>query len=177
VVDEGAAEGVGALLGRVRLAKKAGFALLGVADDHRADANPGAGGDADGLDPAHTHFVLVPAGGRQDHARWVAAVADAVAGGNRSVALVAGGGEPAWADVAAHVRAGRLVMAVSRSGGVADHLAAALAGRPADERAGPLARSGQMCAVDPGGGAARVADQLRAALSRPDALGPGPRPS
>jgi hypothetical protein len=174
VVDEGAAEGVGALLGRVRLAKKAGFALLGVADDDRAGA---ADDDADGLDPEHTHFVLVPAGGRQDHARWVAAVADAVAGGNRSVALVAGGGEPAWADVAAHVRAGRLVMAVSRSGGVADHLGAALAGRPADDRAGPLARSGRICAVDPAGGAARVADQLRTALSRPDALGPGPRPS
>jgi hypothetical protein len=108
--------------------------------------------------------------------RWIASVADAVAGGNRSVALVTGGGAPAWDDVAEHVRAGRLVMAVARSGGVADHLAAALAGRPADDRAAALARSGQVCAVDPGKGAAHVADELRAALSRPDAIGPAPSP-
>jgi hypothetical protein len=66
-------------------------------------------------------------------------------------------------------------MAVARSGGVADHLAAALAGRPADGRAHALVKSGQIFAVDPARGAAHVADTLRNALSRPDALGPAPR--
>jgi hypothetical protein len=162
VVDEGAAGGMGALLGEARRRKKAGFPLLGVAPDD------GEGGPH-GLDPEHTHFVLVP---REGGTRWLSAVAAAVAGGNRSVALVAAGGAPAWESVAAHVRAGRLVMTIARSGGVADHLAAAVAGRPSDPRARALVASGQVCAVDPGRGATSVADALRSALSRPDALGP-----
>ncbi len=171
VVDDGTSGGVAGLLGEIRVRTKAAFPLLGVAPDDGRDA------DGDGLDPEHTHFVLVPAHDRRDLSRWLASVAGAVGGGNRSVALVAAGGGPAWDDVAALVDAGRTVMAVSRTGGVADHLAAALAGRPADERALALARSGQICAVDPGRGATVVADELRAALSRPDALGPGPEPS
>lgn len=167
VLDEGDARGMGGLLGGVRRRAKAGFPLIGVAGDAADPAD---------LDSEHTHYVFVPADGGLQGARWVAAVASAVAGGNRSVALVAAGGEPAWESVAAHVGAGRLVMAVARSGGVADQLAAALAGRGADTRARSLAGSGQVCAVDPGRGAAHVADTLRSALSRPDALGPGPAP-
>lgn len=168
VVDEGDAGGVGALLGQVRRDRKAGFPLVGVAPDE---------GGSEGLDPEHTHFVLVPAGAVADRARWISSVATAVAGGNRSVALVAAGGEPAWEAVRAHVRAGRLVMAVARTGGVADHLAAAVTGRRADGRAGPLAASGQVCAIDPSRGASAVADMVRSALSRPNALNPGPTPS
>ena len=167
VVDEGDAHGMGGLLGGVRRRTKAGFPLVGVASD---------AADPTGLDSEHTHYVFVPADGGPPGARWVAAVTSAVAGGNRSVALVAAGGEPAWDSVAAHVRAGRLVMAVARSGGVADQLAAALAGRGADGRARALAGSGQICMVDPARGATHVADTLRSALTRPGAVGPGPAP-
>jgi hypothetical protein len=173
VVDDGAAGGVAALLGQIRLRRKAGFALLGVAPDD------GRHVDGAGLDPEHTHFVLVPAGAPDARAAWVAAVAGAVAGGNGSVALVTGGGEPAWDDVVEHVRAGRAVLAVARTGGVADHLAAALAGRPADARAAMLARTGNVRAADPGRGAAHVAEELRTMLrtagrSSPAELGPAP---
>ena len=171
VVDEGDAGGLAGVLGHARLHKKAGFPMVGVAAHGRSPQEV----DADTLDPAHTHLVFVPSGDGAGLARWVAAVATAVAGGNRSVALSVAGGEPAWESVAAQIREDRLVMAVARSGGVADHLAAALAGRPADGRAGALVRSGQIFAVDPARGAAHVADTLRNALSRPDALGPGPR--
>lgn len=164
VVDEGDAGGLAAMLGEARRRKKAGFPLVGVTPDPA---------DSDALDPQHTHFVLVPADDGARLARWTAAVATATAGGNRSVALAAAGGEPAWSSLEAHVAAGRLVMAVARSGGVADHLAAALAGRAADVRAGWLVASGQISAVDPALGAAHVADVLRSALGRPDALGPG----
>ncbi|HEX2048148.1 MAG TPA: hypothetical protein VHF27_10305 [Acidimicrobiales bacterium] len=168
VVDEGDRDGVGALLGQVRRHKKAGFPLVGVAAE---------GEGREELDSEHTHFVLVPTDSGADRARWISTVATAVSGGNRSVALVAAGGEPAWEAVAAHVRAGRLVMAVGRSGGVADHLAAALAGQPADGRARSLAATGQVCALDPGRGASSVADMVRTALSRPNALNPGRSPS
>lgn len=168
VVDEGDSLGAGALLGQIRRRKKAGFPLVGVAPDDDG---------AQGLDAEHTHFVLVPSAGVGDRARWISSVATAMAGGNRSVALVAAGGESAWESVVAHVRAGRLVMAVARSGGVADQLAGALAGHGGDPRARALASSGQVCAVDPGRGASWVADAVRTALSRPDALNPGPAPS
>lgn len=168
VVDEGDRGGVGALLGQVRRSKEAGFPLVGVAPDSDG---------SEGLDSEHTHFVLVPTGHGADRARWISTVASAVSGGNRSVALLAAGGEPAWDAAAAHVRAGRLVMVVARTGGVADHLAAALAGRWADGRARSLAASGQVCALDPGRGASSVADMVRTALSRPNALTAGPSPS
>jgi hypothetical protein len=170
IVDEGVGGGVATPLGAARRRKKAGFPIVGVAPDGAAPKER----DDGTLDSEHTHFVLVPADDSADVAQWVAAVATAAAGGNRSVALVAAGGEVAWDSVAAHIRAGRLVMAVARSGGVADQLAAALAGRTTDRRAASLASSGQVCAVDPGRGASFVADMLRSALSRPNALGPAP---
>ena len=169
VVDEGDADGLSAVLGRARHHKKAGFPFLGVASH---GGRPGQV-DPDTLDSAHTHLVFVPGAPGPGLARWVAAVATAVAGGNRSVALAVAGGEPAWESVAAQLREDRLVMAVARSGGVADHLAGALAGRPADARAHALVASGRIVAVDPARGAAHVADTLRSALSRPDALGAG----
>jgi hypothetical protein len=168
VVDEGDPGGLAAALGHARDRKKAGFPMIGVA----SDGGMAGMADPDDLEAAHTHFVFVPAGRGAAMARWVAAVAGAVAGGNRSVALAVAGGEPAWESVAAHVRADRLVMAVARSGGVADQLAAAAWGRPADQRALALAKSGQVFAIDPAKGAAFVAGTLRNVLSRPDALGP-----
>ena len=163
VVGDGERGGLATALGQARRHKKATFPFLGVASDAAVAAD---------LDPAHTHFVLAADDDGEGIARWIASAATAVAGGNRSVALAVAGGEPAWDDLAAHVRAGRLVMAVARSGGVADHLAAALANRPADSRAHALAGSGQVFAVDPGRGAGHVADTLRTALARPDALPP-----
>ena len=164
VVGDGTAGGLGEALGQARRRKKAGFPMIGVASD---------GSEAKALEPEHTHFVLVPADHGAGVARWVAQVAAATAGGNRSVAVVTAGGEPAWEAVAAHARAGRLVMAVGRTGGGADQLAAACGDRVSDPRARALAASGQVFAVDPGQGAAHVANVLRGALSRPDALGPG----
>jgi len=168
VVDEGDAGGLAAALGQARRRHNAGFPFVGVA----ADRGRPSVVDPETLDPAHTHLVIVPAGPRTGLAGWVASVATAVAGGNRSVALAVAGGEPAWESVAAQIRVDRLVMAVARTGGAADHLAAALSGRPADRRAHALVASGQIFAVDPARGAAHVADTLRSALSRPDALGP-----
>ena len=166
VVGDGSPGGLGEALGRARQRKKAGFPMVGVASD-------GAGtGD---LEAQHTHFVLVPADHGAGLARWVSAVAGAAAGGNRSVAVVTAGGETAWEAVNAHARDGRLVMVVARTGGVADQLADACAGRPSDPRARALAGSGQIFPVDPAGGAARVAEVLHNALSRPDAIGPAPQ--
>lgn len=163
VLDEGQPGGLAAALGGARRRKNAGFPMVGVAAE---------GVDSSDIEPAHTHLVFVPGSGAGGMARWVAAVATALAGGNRSVALALAGGEGAWESVAAHVRANRVILAIARTGGVADQLAAAVAGRPADRRALALAGSGQILAVDPADGAASVAATLRNALSRPNALNP-----
>ena len=173
VVDEGHAGGIGAALGEACSRKKARFPVIGVAPDRRGDADGAISGD--GLDPNHSHFVVVPAHRPGWAAVWTSSVATALAGGNRSVAVVTSGGDGAWDSVAEHSKAGRLVMAVARTGGVADHLVAALKGNASDPRAVPLAASGQVFAVDPATGASHVADRLRTALSRPDALEPGGR--
>lgn len=162
VVDEGQRGGCGARLGQACRKRNAGFPLIGVAPEHRA----GDGAHA-GLDPNHTHFVVVPADRPGWAATWTSAVTSALAGGNRSVALVTAGGEPAWESVAEHTRAGRLVMAVARTGGVADHLAAAIRGATTDRRAAPLVASGHVHVLDPAKGAAHVAGVLRRALGRP----------
>ncbi|MDQ6727371.1 MAG: hypothetical protein M3066_14570 [Actinomycetota bacterium] len=173
VVDEGDAGGVGARLGEASRAKQAQFPLVGVAAEHQA-------GSGDGLDSNHTHFVVVPADRPGWAARWTSSVASALAGGHGSVALLTGGGDAAWRSVAAQVADGRRVLAVARTGGAADHLAAAARGNSADSRAGPLVASGQVLVADPSRGAAHLAEVLRQALDpppaggRPAALGPGP---
>lgn len=172
VVDEGHVGGVGAILAEACRHKKARFPLVGVAPERGRPGDDASSGE--GLDSGHSHFVVVPADRPGWAATWTSSVASALAGGNRSVALVTSGGDGAWESVAEHTKAGRLVMAVARTGGVADHLAAALRGNAADPRAAPLAASGQIFVVDPAKGAAHVADMLRNALSRPDTLGPGP---
>lgn len=172
VIDEGDISGVGALLGLACRRRKAQFPLVGVAAEHRA-------GSGDGLDPNHTHFVVVPADRPDWSPAWISSVCSALAGGNGSVALVTAGGGPAWASVAEHTKAGRPIVAVARTGGTADHLAAAMKGNAADPRAAPLAASGHVSVVDPAKGAAHVAEVLRAALGQGGppagarALGPG----
>jgi len=172
VVEEGRADGLGARLAEACQARNARFPLVGVAAEHQA-------GGGDGLDPNHTHFVVVAADRPGWQATWTSSVASALAGGHGSVALVTAGGEAAWRSVVAHTQAGRLVVAVRRTGGVADHLVAALNGNAADDRAWRLAASGRVAAVDPAQGARHVVDVLRGALRsqaahrRPPALGPG----
>lgn len=171
VVDEGRTPGIGALVGEACRRRTADFPLVGVAPNDVVEST-------EDLDSNHTHFVAVPADEPGWAALWTSRVASALAGGHRSVALVIAGGEPAWESLAEHRRAGRLIMAVARTGGVADHLAASLKGQAADRRAGPLTASGRVFAADPAKGATRVAELLRRALTReepgpPRALGPG----
>jgi hypothetical protein len=161
VVDAGQRAGIAGLVGRARRVARAQFALVGVA----ADAGVGDHPRPD-LDPDHSHFVLLPRADADDDAWWLQEVAGALAGGNHALTLLAGGGSAAWAVVAEGVRAGRPVLAVARTGGLADELAAAGRGREAGGRAAELAASGLVQAVDPAQGVAHVAGVLGTALGR-----------
>lgn len=88
-----------------------------VPDEHGDETVP--------LEPHHTHFLLV----RGD--RWgietdaMLALAEALGRTAPSIAVLAGGGEGAKREVLAHARAGREIVVVAGTGGVADDLAQA----------------------------------------------------
>ena len=88
--------------------------LVGVAPRRRAGVP---------LEPHHTHFVLVDGDAWGDETPALLALADALGRLAPSVAVICGGGEGTRSEVAGHRRAGRPIVAVAGSGGVADELA------------------------------------------------------
>ncbi len=76
------------------------------------------------LDPHHSHFLLVPGEHWGDESPWLTAVAERLAGGRGTLMLVAGGGEVTRWDVLHRLRQRGRVLALARSGGTADALAA-----------------------------------------------------
>jgi hypothetical protein len=151
IVDGGTDAGVMRLVGRAHAKAGADVPLVGVV----VQALAGLPGKPvvppmAALEPRHTHFVLVPGSSWGDEAPWIARIAGAVAGDLPSVAALVNGGEIAWTDVAQSIAAGRRVLAVAGTGGTADALAAAAAGKPADDRAAALVRTGLVEAVAPG---------------------------
>lgn len=112
VVTGGTDAGIFAIFGAAMTEPSA--PLIGVAPCDR---------DGVALEPHHTHFVLV----QGDH--WgvetpvLLALADAL---SPSVAVICGGGPVTRTEVAGHIAAGRPVIAVAGSGGVADELGSAV---------------------------------------------------
>ena len=88
--------------------------LVGVAPRHR---------DGVALEPHHTHFVLVEGDTWGDETPALLALADALGRLAPSVVVVCGGGAVTRAEGTGHRRAGRPIVAVAGSGGVADELA------------------------------------------------------
>jgi hypothetical protein len=74
------------------------------------------------LEPHHTHVVLVDGDSWGDETPALLALAEALARLGPSVAVICGGGAVTRAEVAGHQRAGRPIVAVAGSGGVADEL-------------------------------------------------------
>ena len=167
-VDGGTWSGVMRLLGEARSGASADFPLVGVAAAGTValPGGPPPREDAAPLDPDHTHFVLVPGDDWGDEAGWIAQVATDLADGRPSATVLVNGGEIAYSDVGRSLDAGRPVLTVAGSGRTADQLADAAQGRPADERAVALVKSGLVQAVpadDPG----RLASVLSAVLTGP----------
>ena len=112
------------------------FALFGAAmGDPSAPLVGVAPSERDGvpLEPHHTHFVLVQGDAWGVETPALLALADALTRLAPSGAVICGGGPVTRTEVAGHVRAGRPVVAVAGSGGVADDLESAVdAGRVVD---------------------------------------------
>jgi hypothetical protein len=164
-IDGGTWSGVMRLLGEARSAADAGFPLIGVAAAGTVTL-PGDQPSRDRamLDPDHTHFVLVPGDHWGAESGWITRVATELAGDAATATVVINGGEIAYSDIQRSLAAGRPVITVAGSGRIADQLAAALEGGPADERAVALVKSGLVQAV-PADGPARLASVLTSVLT------------
>ena len=165
-IDGGTWSGVMRLLGEARSVTDAGFPLVGVAAAGTVTL-PGDQPSQDRamLDPDHSHFVLVPGDHWGAESGWIARVATELAGDAATATVVINGGEIAYSDVQRSLAAGRPVIAVAGSGRIADQLAAAVEGGPADERAVALVKSGLVQSV-PADGPARLASVLTSVLTR-----------
>ena len=167
-IDGGTCSGVMRLLGEARSSARSDFPLIGVAAAGTVTLPGGQPprDDAAPLDPDHTHFVLVPGDEWGAEAHWIAQVATDLAGIRPSATVLVNGGEIAYSDVERSLDAGRPVLTVAGSGRTADQLAAAVHGRPADERAVALVKPGLVQAV-PADDQGRLASVLSAILTGP----------
>src|SRR5204862_2203577 len=101
-----------------------------------------------GLEPNHTHFVLVPGSQWGEEAPWLARLATVVAGDEGSATVCVNGGEITVADVRHSIEAGRHVVVLDGSGRTADTLAAGVRGEQSDPAVAALAGSKYVHAVD-----------------------------
>jgi hypothetical protein len=148
IVDGGTDAGVMQILGRQR-SRGYSFPLVGVVVDSLA-VEPGRQPDGEqaALEPNHSHAVLVPGEEWGDEVPWLVRVADALAAGAPSMTVLANGGDIAFADAAASVNRGRVLLTLDGSGRTADAIAAAARGEPADERARAVVASGLVHVLD-----------------------------
>jgi SLOG in TRPM, prokaryote len=142
VLDGGTDSGVMKVIGQARQAAGAQFPLVGVAAEGTVIL-PGmpAARDAAGLEPHHSHIILVPGSTWGDESPWLSRIATSIADGRPSVTLVVNGGEITYDDITHSLQSGRPVIVVAGTGRTADAIAAARDGRGDDLRAMRIAAS------------------------------------
>lgn len=75
------------------------------------------------LETHYSHFILVPGSKLGDEAPWIVDTATLLSKEHRSVTLLINGGEVSRKDIELSLENGRPVIALSRTGGLADELA------------------------------------------------------
>lgn len=76
------------------------------------------------LEPHFSHFILVPGSQFGDESPWIADAATILSQGYRSVTILINGGEESRKDIDLSLEIGRPIIALSRTGRLADELAA-----------------------------------------------------
>ena len=74
------------------------------------------------LEPHYTHFILVPGSNFGDESPWIVATATLLSKEHRSVTVLINGGEVSRKDIDLSLKEGRPVVALSRTGRLADEL-------------------------------------------------------
>jgi hypothetical protein len=75
------------------------------------------------LEPHYSHFILVPGSEFGDESAWIVDSATLLSKGHRSVTILINGGEVSRKDIKLSLENGRPVIALSRTGRLADNLA------------------------------------------------------
>lgn len=76
------------------------------------------------LEPHHSHFILVPGSNFGDESPWIFETATALSGQHGTVTILLNGGEVSRKDIDLSLEKGRPVVVLSRTGRLADELAA-----------------------------------------------------
>jgi hypothetical protein len=74
------------------------------------------------LDPNYSHFILVPGSDFGDESPWIVDAASILSKGHRSVTILINGGEVSRKDIELSLKQERPVIALSRTGRLADEL-------------------------------------------------------
>ena len=160
VICGGTDMGVMAEIGQIRSRNHYKFPLIGIAPEQLV-AWPGGlrstkrlwwGKQRWPLESHYSHFILVPGSVFGDESPWIVSAATILSEGNRSVTILINGGEVSRKDIELSLEKGRPVIALSRTG------------RLADELAGETNRH-KLITVIPANSAQQIAAVVQAALS------------
>lgn len=122
--------GVMAEIGQMRLKNHYKFPLVGMAPEELVTWPDGPhsakflwmGKKRWQLEPHHTHFILVPGDQFGDESPWIVDAATILSKGHQSVTILINGGEVSRKDIELSLEHGRQVIALSRTGRLADEL-------------------------------------------------------
>jgi hypothetical protein len=152
--------GVTAEIGRIRSRNSYKFPLIGITPEELVTW-PGdppktkflwLGKRRWQLESHHSHFILVPGGQFGDESLWIGDAAILLSKGHRSVTILINGGDVSRKDIELSLENGRSVIALSRTGRLADELA----GQPVRDK---------LITVVPAQAEQRIVEAIRAALS------------
>ena len=130
IVCGGTDMGVMAEIGQMRWRKSYHYPLVGVAPEALVTWPGGPrstkflwwGKKRWQLEPHYSHFILVPGSQFGDESPWIVDAATILSKGNRSVTILINGGEVSQKDIELSLEQGRPVIALSRTGRLADEL-------------------------------------------------------
>jgi hypothetical protein len=131
VICGGTDMGIMAEIGQIRSGKGYKFPLVGITPEALVTWPGGPHGikflwwgqQRWQLEPHYSHFILVPGGQFGDESPWIVDAATLLSKDYRSVTILINGGEVSRKDIQLSLENGRPVIALSRTGRLADELA------------------------------------------------------
>jgi len=130
VICGGTDMGVMAKIGQLRWKSGYTFPLVGIAPEELVTWSGGPrstkflwwGKKRWQLEPHYSHFILVPGSEFGDESSWIVDAATIVSKDHKSVTILINGGEVSRKDIDLSLKLGRPVIALSRTGRLADEL-------------------------------------------------------
>lgn len=130
VICGGTDMGVMAEIGQIRSENQHKFPLVGIAPEDLVSWPDGLrntkflfwGKKRWALESHYSHFILVPGHDFGDESPWIGRAATLLSKGHRSVTILINGGEVSRKDIELSLEMGRPVVALSRTGRLADEL-------------------------------------------------------